>query len=751
MADSGNPGLDSAPDGQSAGQQPPAPTQNPANGATGHAAPAQPSNSGRSRPRIYAEEPEDGDDTEGYSSDDSIPDGDSPRFATDGDGARSRPRRRRPLFFEPVVGKRHVRGGDRNPYASHPSQFYGATGASAGMNAPYYDTNPFASAPPQARHNSYPYAGYFPPQPPPPSRHHSSPFPAGSTFNPFAPKPAAPAAATPQYAYGPGAGTPAAHDYAANPFSPNQYAHPSTYPPTQHAPTSSGGYYPPRSSHGAKHGERSRSRHASRSTAPQPQASSDIRRIARDLESVKMEQHRVRAQQEQARETADRQDKRTRDEASKKDLERIVKHHVRAEMRKRMQPRDFETQSDPGRRRLEWENRLLLEGAMRQQQQRLADDNQSLSSRGSRREMETDQILHDIVDLVEERVRRKQWRQPQDGAPRSTGMELVRREPRYDQRAGQSGLRREVFDMVQDALRQFRLEDTQGTGSAPGDRLYPIGLPTYEDEEQDRAPIPPAVPQPPNQDYAQQRNDGQRGGPAYPYHPGPGPMPIHGAMPGHYQQHPPPMAQQPLPPHPPLSRAGSVRRGPAPDRRPPLAPVVNQDSRPPDTVFDGPHPFIRISPPAADNGNNGQNDGYNARESPGGQYPPPNDNQAVVRNIPPQPSRPSSPGRDRGNMANTPAPARRRSVGGPSQLDRDYSSESEERDLYPRRSSRYAYTPRPPPRAPAPPAPSVQFAVEPERRPRRRPMAYVDEYEEELEAGFTHGNQFASNPMAPRY
>ncbi len=163
--------------------------------------------------------------------------------------------------------------------------------------------------------------------------------------------------------------SPVADAYAGNPFSPNQYAHPATYSTQPHAAAgqvTSGTRPPPARIYPAY----------------------DVKKMRKELEGVKREQDNARRRQEKDRERAerkqqaavDRRDRRAREEANKKDLERLIKHQVRAEMRK--QARDLETQSDPGRRRLEWENRLLLENVLRQRQM---DDNQSLSSRGSRR------------------------------------------------------------------------------------------------------------------------------------------------------------------------------------------------------------------------------------------------------------------------------------------------------------------------------------------------------------------------------
>ncbi len=218
-------------------------------------------------------------------------------------------------------------------------------------------------------------------------------------------------------------------------------------------------------------------------------------------------------------------------------------------------------------------------------------------------------------------MRRRDNRNSYDAAARrTTGLELVRREPRDLYPRGMGTTRAEVYEMIQDAMRQLRLEDAQETGSVPDDRYFNVSLnvgqPTYEDEEQDRAPVPPAVPQPPDQDGFITISTGQRPGPPYPISNGPGPGPMGDPFPV------PPLGQQHRPLSPEPDRCGGARS------RIVALLLARARTREPQDQYGHPNPFVP-DPPSAVNG---------MREQPQGPYPPQNMGQLPRRDLPPQPS-----------------------------------------------------------------------------------------------------------------
>ncbi|KAH8884876.1 hypothetical protein GQ53DRAFT_751834 [Thozetella sp. PMI_491] len=656
----------------------------------------QSTRAGRRR-SVHIEEPEEEWRDDPELDHDAVP-GNARRFSTGPANSRHWPNGRHQSAY---YGESTDLAGDATSHADHPRSYGGSGG---GLPVPWgFHHNPYPTAPagsPYGPYGSHTSSAYYPPPQPPPPTSNPAPFyadppPLDTTTNPFAPR-SRPPAATPHSAQPP-FGRPAT----------TAFSHRQPYgrlPPAAQ--------YGPGPGYGTGYDEMPSPRQPS-STAAQY----DMRELRDGLDDIDNEQQyyyeqeddTLREREERRRRASEEQEKKRRKEARRRKmderLDQAVRNRVEAELRKQgpsrnydtVPPRDYDTYSDPGRRHLEWEHKILLEAVLNRKQ---ADDTQSMTSRGSRRTAEVEEIL-DIIELVKDRERRRTGR---------TGLELELARPRELARRGSSSAYYDdVYTTVVDAMRQVMKEDIQETRSAPDDRAETVNSAMFEDERR-RARRSSQVPESPVSRHPFSPNDPRPQFRDFPPNPAPGRRYDTAQAPLGESYPSIPRPQQPR--RPSSAMSGSIKY------------PVPQVLTPPESEGMSPDPFGEPSlysspPPGPVNTTRGTRN--SARPGPNGSR--------------------QSDRAQRPTLMRTASQARPRTQRRHTQTEQDYSSGGESDGLHRNERSSRPYVHRPP--AGGPPPPPAPMPPQPPRTDTQsrqgRPRAVTFEDGDEDEAGENYG------------
>ncbi|KAE8443679.1 hypothetical protein EG329_001451 [Mollisiaceae sp. DMI_Dod_QoI] len=221
----------------------------------------------------------------------------------------------------------------------------------------------------------------------------------------------------------------------------------------------------------------------------------EMEEVKRELNALKLEKIQVekeRKRAERKEKEAERKEMKRRDweEKLQREVERKVKAEVDKKLQRTREPRDSETQSDPGRRRHGSDPRHYLERSFSLAAQRQRQD--YLPIRDERRGGDTDRyLLQEFAQYIEDKVRRRDGRRYYDESVRDSLDEQPSRSrfevmPRqYSQNRTDEDLRTKV-DALIDIVCHMKNEEVASTAA---DRLL---------VQNERVHLPPA-PQPPQQ------------------------------------------------------------------------------------------------------------------------------------------------------------------------------------------------------------------------------------------------------------
>ncbi|KAH8899161.1 hypothetical protein GQ53DRAFT_758413 [Thozetella sp. PMI_491] len=479
MAENGSPRLVSVPDGQLEPSTGPHSTRPPVQRPADTGAVARlPSGRGE---EVGSRQSANENDAEEVDSDDcsessveeaaSGPRSRTSRRTSESSSGRLRPTRRHQRqqgWFETTPGSRHGTE-DIHGYTEHPSSF-GVGGA------PY--SLPYAQFSPPVRRESHPSTTYYQGPPPPPPPHLGQHHPGTGAYGGYSAQAAAPG-------YVP---------FPVDQFSGNQPPYPASYP-TFHQPGIYGpGYTPPGPPryHGSVHEEPF--------VAPQVSTSQhETRKAAKNGNTHRAGQPVTPSRQTDVREQAKQSpqqafggnEEHSIEDTHRRDIERLVRHQVKAEVRRRMQRRRGSNDAPldlDGKRRNSESKRVGGKPVLDRQ----PDDNESLSSWGSRREVGSEQLSQEIKELIKTKVGESDGRltsePPAEVLSEAQGsrLELATLGSR------ELVSRAAIHDIVMEALRNLKIEEARGKQRA--DRGY---VPSHDGGE-GHFTVPPSVPQPPD-------------------------------------------------------------------------------------------------------------------------------------------------------------------------------------------------------------------------------------------------------------
>jgi hypothetical protein len=355
-----------------------------------------------------------------------------------------------------------------------------------GQTIPYGFSRPFTPRPPQNTRTSNPHpsnphsSNPHPSNPHPSNPHPSNPHP--SNPHPSNPHPSNPHPSNP-YPTGPYATNP----YPANPYPANSYPanlYPANLYPVDPYPAN---LYPPNPQFMPSYGPIP-------NFWPQPPMNSpyhiehEVEKVKRDLNTVKMKQQMARRQQEERQRVERKQvEAAERRETSRRDYEKLQRHmerQVKAELDKKLQ-----LKRDVRDRETRYDSRELVEY---QAAGRQIED--SWRMREDRTGGETDQLLLEFAEFVEDKLRRQDGRRSHEGSvkgslngPGRSRLEVAPRE--LFQNRPDEVFRGQGEDVVIDLLQRLKVEREMQETDFASDRPM---CPSVGHGQGDRLSLPPA-------------------------------------------------------------------------------------------------------------------------------------------------------------------------------------------------------------------------------------------------------------------